>query len=34
MIEHVDALLAPWPPFNRLGDHVMLQFRKRDDVYA
>jgi SAM-dependent methyltransferase len=34
VVEHVDALLAPWPPFNRLGDHVMLEFRKRDDVHA
>jgi SAM-dependent methyltransferase len=24
----IDALLAPWPPFNRIGDHVLLQFVK------
>jgi protein-L-isoaspartate O-methyltransferase len=24
-----DRLLAPWPPFNRLGDHVLLHFTKR-----
>jgi SAM-dependent methyltransferase len=22
----VDGMLAPWPPFNRLADHVLLQF--------
>jgi SAM-dependent methyltransferase len=25
-IASVDALLTSWPPFNRLADHVMLQF--------
>jgi hypothetical protein len=30
----VDALLAPWPPFNRIGDHVLLQFSKRGDRHA
>ena len=24
----VDQWLAPWPPFNRLGDHVLLRFLK------
>jgi ubiquinone/menaquinone biosynthesis C-methylase UbiE len=24
----VDELVAAWPPFNRLGDHVLLQFAK------
>ncbi|MFN2445440.1 MAG: class I SAM-dependent methyltransferase [Vicinamibacterales bacterium] len=24
-----DRLLAPWPPFNRLGDHVLLHFMKK-----
>jgi SAM-dependent methyltransferase len=23
-----DRLLAPWPPFNRLGDHTLLEFTK------
>lgn len=30
----VDRLLAPWPPFNRLGDHVLLQFTKRRSAHA
>jgi SAM-dependent methyltransferase len=34
MVEHLDALLAPWPPFNRLGDHVLVHFLKRDGVHA
>lgn len=25
----LDSLLAPWPPFNRAGDHVLLHFVKR-----
>ena len=25
----LDGLLAPLPPFNRVGDHVLLQFVKR-----
>lgn len=25
-IASVDAMLTPWPPFNRLADHVLLQF--------
>jgi hypothetical protein len=25
----LDTLLAPWPPFNRAGDHVLLHFVKR-----
>lgn len=29
-----DRLLAPWPPFNRLGDHVLLQFTKRRASHA
>lgn len=28
----VDSLLAPWPPFNRVGDHVLLLFTK--DAHA
>jgi SAM-dependent methyltransferase len=24
----VDSWIAPWPPFNRVGDHVLLQFTK------
>lgn len=30
----VDRLLAPCPPFNRLGDHVLLQFTKRRGSHA
>jgi SAM-dependent methyltransferase len=30
-VAHVDALLAPWPPFNRVGDHVLLVFSKRKE---
>jgi SAM-dependent methyltransferase len=29
MVTRLDALIAPWPPFNRIGDHVLLQFVKR-----
>ncbi|HUE87355.1 MAG TPA: class I SAM-dependent methyltransferase [Vicinamibacterales bacterium] len=29
----IDRWLAPWPPFNRLGDHVLLHFTK-DGTYA
>jgi SAM-dependent methyltransferase len=25
---HIDGLLAAWPPFNRVADHVLLQFVK------
>ena len=28
LVTRVDALLAPWPPFNRVGDHVLLHFVK------
>jgi hypothetical protein len=27
-VTKLDALIAPWPPFNRLGDHVLLHFEK------
>ena len=33
-VAQVDALLAPWPPFNRIGDHVLLVFAKRKDRHA
>jgi SAM-dependent methyltransferase len=26
----VDGWLAPWPPFNRVGDHVLLHFEKEE----
>ncbi len=26
VVARLDAVLAPWPPFNRIGDHVLLQF--------
>ena len=29
MVTALDGLLAPWPPFNRAGDHVLLHFVKR-----
>jgi SAM-dependent methyltransferase len=29
-VASLDALISPWPPFNRVGDHVLLQFRKED----
>lgn len=25
----IDRMVAPWPPFNRLGDHVLVRCRKR-----
>lgn len=28
LVTRLDALLAPWPPFNRVGDHVLLHFVK------
>lgn len=28
----VDRLVAPWPPFNRLGDHVLVRCRKKPVV--
>jgi len=28
LVTSVDALLSPWPPFNRVGDHVLLRFVK------
>jgi SAM-dependent methyltransferase len=28
MVTSVDAVIASWPPFNRLGDHVLLHFVK------
>ncbi len=34
MVAHLDALLAPWPPFNRVGDHVLLHFVKRHLIPA
>jgi ubiquinone/menaquinone biosynthesis C-methylase UbiE len=30
MVAVLDGWLAPWPPFNRAGDHVLLHFVKRD----
>jgi SAM-dependent methyltransferase len=34
IVTRLDALLAPWPPFNRVGDHVLLHFVKREDGRA
>jgi SAM-dependent methyltransferase len=28
-VAQLDSVLASWPPFNRVGDHVLLQFEKR-----
>jgi SAM-dependent methyltransferase len=28
VVTKVDEFIAPWPPFNRVGDHVLLQFKK------
>jgi SAM-dependent methyltransferase len=30
----VDSAIAAWPPFNRLGDHALLQFVKREAAHA
>ena len=30
----IDAAIASVPPFNRLGDHVLLQFLKRGEADA
>ncbi len=34
LVAHIDRVVAPWPPFNRLGDHVLLQFAKRRSPHA
>jgi SAM-dependent methyltransferase len=34
IVTQLDALVAPWPPFNRIGDHVLLHFVKRGDADA
>jgi hypothetical protein len=34
LVTTLDALLAPLPPFNRVGDHVLLQFVKRSAAHA
>ncbi|MGQ0736874.1 MAG: class I SAM-dependent methyltransferase [Acidobacteriota bacterium] len=28
LIVGLDTMLSPWPPFNRLGDHILLEFAK------
>ena len=33
-VVHLDAVLSPWPPFNRAGDHVLLVFVKRGSARA
>jgi SAM-dependent methyltransferase len=30
----LDGALASWPPFNRLGDHLLLQFVKASNAHA
>lgn len=34
LVTRLDAMLAPWPPFNRVGDHILLRFEKRGDASA
>lgn len=34
LVTTLDSLLAPFPPFNRVGDHVLLQFVKRGGRHA
>jgi ubiquinone/menaquinone biosynthesis C-methylase UbiE len=34
IVTSLDALLAPLPPFNRVGDHVLLRFVKRGGRHA
>ena len=34
MVTRLDALVAPWPPFNRVGDHVLLHFAKTRAAHA
>jgi len=33
-VAQIDSMLSPWPPFNRVGDHVLLRFAKRGDANA
>ncbi len=30
----IDGVISTWPPFNRLGDHILLQFVKRRSPHA
>ena len=34
LVTTLDSWLAPFPPFNRVGDHVLLQFVKRGGRHA
>lgn len=34
LVTRLDALLAPWPPFNRVGDHVLLHFVKASAAHG
>ena len=34
LISGVDGVLARWPGFNRIGDHILLRFRKRGHAHA
>lgn len=34
IVRGLDALVAPWPPFNRVGDHVLLNFVKKEYAHA
>ena len=33
-VTRIDSWLAPWPPFNRVGDHVLLHFVKASVGHA
>jgi hypothetical protein len=33
-VTRIDSWLAPWPPFNRVGDHVLLHFVKASAAHA
>jgi SAM-dependent methyltransferase len=34
MVTRLDTWIAPWPPFNRVGDHVLLHFVKQSVAHA
>jgi SAM-dependent methyltransferase len=34
VLASIDRAIAPWPPFNRIGDHVLLHFLKRSAADA
>ena len=34
VVTRLDTWIAPWPPFNRVGDHVLLHFEKQSAAHA